>query len=168
MPQRRPTVWWRIGHSLWLLAPLIGCGGLGGLALTFLGLYARRPSWWIPGLVYTAGTIAAFVVVGVEEIESTLSDAAAGVLLALWVACLFHCLLINSSWLRWSFHHQPWHQQFTTLQPWQSGPAYPQPYQPPHPPQYRVSEQSSYPQPWQVPGPSEHSQWQVPGWPNGR
>ncbi|GAA1861977.1 ComEA family DNA-binding protein [Asanoa iriomotensis] len=108
--------WWRITHSLWLLFPILGfgCGGAG--ALIFFGFLLHRRSTWISGIVYLALSIPAFVVVGESPTESTSSDWAVSVLMAVWVVTIVHAFTVNIAWLR---------RQRGYDAPWPSAPAAP-------------------------------------------
>ena len=68
--------------------------------------------------------------------QSTSSDWAMGVIMAIWVGSILHACLINSSWLQWRARHVPWYAQPTAPPPtWPGGayppaPAVPSPYLP--------------------------------------
>ncbi|MQA25922.1 MAG: hypothetical protein GEU94_10690 [Micromonosporaceae bacterium] len=100
-PQAATLSWPQIiGLSTWLVFPLLGCGCFGGAALIFIGAYARRKSWWIPGIGYTAVGAVSFVMVGASDPDSLATDLAAGVLLLSWFACIIHSCLINFLWVQ--------------------------------------------------------------------
>lgn len=108
-PSPAASLGWRIRHSLWLLLPVAGCGFLAGAGFLYVGLRARRPAWWIAGIVYLVIGWTSFATVGEADKTSTLSTVAAVVLMALWVASIVHGFVINSSWLRWRAGHVPWY-----------------------------------------------------------
>ncbi|MEU5786809.1 helix-hairpin-helix domain-containing protein [Micromonospora purpureochromogenes] len=110
-PNPGASLGWRIRHSLWLLLPIAGCGFLAGAGFLYIGLRARRPAWWIAGIVYLVVGWTSFATVGEADKTSTLSTVAVVVLLAMWVASIVHGCLINSSWLRWRAGHMPWYAQ---------------------------------------------------------
>lgn len=94
-------MWWKLGHSLWVLVPVVSFGCLGVAGFLYVGLRARRPSWWIAGTVYSAvGGLCLYW-------SSTYPDSSDfGTLLALfwmlvWVVSVAHAVAINSSWLQW-------------------------------------------------------------------
>jgi hypothetical protein len=95
------SAWWRISRSLWLVLPIFGVGCLGGVALLYVGVRARQPSWWITGLGYLAVALAGFTVIGETDETSTASNWAAGAIVAAWAASIVHACLINPGWLRW-------------------------------------------------------------------
>lgn len=122
---------WRLLHSWWLLLPALGFSCLGGFGFLYVGLRARRPAWWIPGIVYLVVGWAAFIVVGESDQESALSDWAVGVVLAIWMGSILHAALINPAWLRWRASYRPWYQQPTGAVPWPGGAYPPGPLAPP-------------------------------------
>ncbi len=129
---------WRILHSWWLLLPIFGMGCLGGAGFLYVGLRARRPSWWIPGIAYTAISVGTIPFFDEPGEETTAGGWAAGALFAVWVASIFHACLINSAWLRWQATHVPWYAQPTAPPPtWTHNPpapAGPRSYMPPSAP----------------------------------
>ncbi|MBT8227555.1 MAG: hypothetical protein HKP61_08775 [Dactylosporangium sp.] len=136
---------WRFRHSLWLLLPLLGCGCLGGLGFLYVGLRARRPSWWVPGLGYLAIAIAAVVFIDDPDQPSTaLGDWTLGLGFVGWIVGILHAALINASWLRWLANRSPSYAQTISPPSWPSayppGPGpYPSTYPPgpgPYPPAY--------------------------------
>lgn len=117
VPGPAPSLKWRIGHSLWLLLPLVGCGCFGSIGLLYVGIRARRASWWIPALGYLSASIVSFAVIGPAKEDSTELEIGTGVMIATWIICLLHCALINPAWLQWSFQHRPWYSGISPLMP---------------------------------------------------
>lgn len=107
-------VGWRLRQSLWLLLPVLGFGCLGGIGLVYVGLRARRPAWWIPGIVYTLAGWFGFALVGVSGRESAASNWGVGIWLGVGIAGVLHAALINTTWLRWRAGHRPWYAQQMT------------------------------------------------------
>lgn len=114
---------WRIRHSWWLLLPILGCSCLGGAGFLYVGLRAKRPAWWIAGIVYLLVGWIAFILIGVFPKESVASDLTTGLVLAVSLGCIVHACLINSSWLRWRASYTPWYHQQPTAPPptWSAG-----------------------------------------------
>ncbi|GAA3232372.1 ComEA family DNA-binding protein [Dactylosporangium siamense] len=140
---------WRILHSWWLLMPILGLGCLGGFGFLVIGLRARRPSWWIPGIVYLLLSWGSFAFVGGSEDKSSTSGWASGLLVAVWIASIVHACLINSSWLQWQANYVPWYAQPTAPPPtWPAAtpfapPAFP-PTSVPLPPTMQVQPAAYY------------------------
>ncbi|GAA3738739.1 hypothetical protein GCM10022225_22140 [Plantactinospora mayteni] len=104
-----PSVWWRIGHSWWLLLPVLGFSCLAGFGFLYIGLRARRPAWWLPGIGYLVVSWTCFILIGGVNQGTALSDWAAGIFLLSWLASITHAGILNSSWLRWRAGHRPWY-----------------------------------------------------------
>ncbi|MEW2381416.1 helix-hairpin-helix domain-containing protein [Micromonospora sp. NPDC047707] len=122
---------WRVLHSWWLLLPILGLSCLGGFGFLYVGLRARRPAWWISGIVYTLVGWAAFLVSGEFEQGSTGNNWAIGTAIAVWAATILHGALINSAWLRWRAGYRPWYAQSAAAAPWSGGAYPPGPLAPP-------------------------------------
>lgn len=121
------SVWWRVGHSWWLLLPIFGFSCLAGLGFLYIGLRARRPAWWLPGIVYLVFAWTAFVMVDRTADASVASDLTIGVFLLTWLVSIVHAAIINSSWLRWRAGHRPWYAPTPGAPVW-PGTAYPTGY----------------------------------------
>ncbi|MGI5179450.1 ComEA family DNA-binding protein [Dactylosporangium sp. CA-152071] len=104
---------WRIRHSWWLLLPILGHGCAGGAGFFYIGLRARRPAWWLPGIAYAVLGWADFLFILVSSQEQPSASAywALGALLVLWFVCVVHACLINSAWLQWRAGHVPWYAE---------------------------------------------------------
>ncbi|MER7441572.1 hypothetical protein [Micromonospora avicenniae] len=108
----------------------MGC--LGGAGFLYVGLRARRSSWWIPGIAYTVISVGTIPFFDEPGEETTAGGWAAGALFAVWVASIFHACLINSAWLRWQAAQVPWYAQPMAPPPtWTSNPYPPTPAGPP-------------------------------------
>lgn len=131
-PYHQPLSW-KLANSSWLLAPILtfGCASVAGFL--YVGLRAKRPAWWIAGIVYTVAANV-FLFAG----DSLPQDSAASTLMALlwvltWVASVAHAVAINGAWLRWLAGYR-WQAHAPQPPPWSYGPAQPWTH-PPLPPQ---------------------------------
>jgi hypothetical protein len=81
---------------------VLSVGILTWAAFLYVGVRARRPAWWIAGLVYAAAL--ALVLVLDETSARRPGEPTSGwggaLLLAIWVAGSLHALIINKDWLR--------------------------------------------------------------------
>ncbi|GAA4716461.1 ComEA family DNA-binding protein [Phytohabitans rumicis] len=109
----RPTFGWRVRHSWWLLFSILGFGCLNGVGFLYIGLRARRPEWWIPGIAYLVAAWAFFVLASNLAPESAAATWFSMSWLAVWAGSLLHACLINSAWLRWRAGYVPWHAEPT-------------------------------------------------------
>jgi Helix-hairpin-helix motif len=104
---------WRLRHSLWVLVPLVTCGILTWAAFVYIGVRARRPAWWIAGIVYAVLTGVAFALtVGQSTADPTGVDAQGALTMIVFLGGTVHAVLVNRAWLRWrSEHNTPWYLQ---------------------------------------------------------
>jgi len=93
---------WRLRHSLWLVVPVLSVGILTWAAFLYVGVRARRPAWWIAGIVYAAALVVVFVLdeTSARRPNEYTSGWGGGLLLAIWIAGSLHALIINREWLR--------------------------------------------------------------------
>jgi hypothetical protein len=118
---------WRVLHSWWLLLPVLGLGCLGGIGFIFIGLRAKRPSWWVPGIAYLLLSCGSMTLSGQYPKTNPVSDVGVGVWLAVWLACIVHACLVNSAWLQWQAHYVPWYAEPSAPPPTWQGAAAPLP-----------------------------------------
>jgi hypothetical protein len=110
--QKLRSVWWRIGHSAWMLPSILCIGILTGASFLYIGVRARRKAWWIPGIVYLVVGVGCFIAFGVSEEGSLQQDLTLGGLLAIWLGGITHAVIINREWLRWyAYYGSPWYRQ---------------------------------------------------------
>ncbi|GLW28501.1 ComEA family DNA-binding protein [Actinoplanes regularis] len=143
---------WRLGHSAWVLFPVLGFGCLGGLGFLYVGVRARRPSWWLPGVVYTVIGWAGILVGSRFGKDTAGQDIFFTCWLMAWLVSIGHALIINSAWLRWRAGYQPWYAQ-----PAQTAWVGPQPvHQQPAPPSLQnvIPPQQQYYSAYQPPVPA--------------
>lgn len=101
MAPPQPTLGWNIRQSWWLLVPVGTFGFLGGAALLVVGSRAKRPLWWILGLVHiTLSGVALALLdgVGVQE------EIATWLLLTCWLAGSSFAVAINPEYLRFKWN----------------------------------------------------------------
>ena len=85
---------WRPGFNekYWWLASTIFLGLFGGLAFIVFGQRARRPDWWIPGIIYLVASWTTLILM-VRETE-TGGDRFAKAFVAVWLISFVHALII--------------------------------------------------------------------------
>ncbi|MEV4274587.1 helix-hairpin-helix domain-containing protein [Actinoplanes xinjiangensis] len=121
----RPGLAWKLGHSAWLLAPFLtfGCGSVGGFL--YVGLRARRPAWWIAGIVYSVAAMALLFISDSLPKDSDLASLTALLWVLTWVVSVGHAVAINSSWLRWLVRRRRGSAYPQDPPPWKSPPPSP-------------------------------------------
>nr|BFE66248.1 hypothetical protein GCM10020063_107740 [Dactylosporangium thailandense] len=110
---------WRLRNSWWVVLVVLGLGCLSGTGFLYIGITARRPSWWGIGVAYLLLPWSALVAINRLGEDSQLSTTLAVAYFALWFASIVHALILNGSWLRWRAANRPW---FEASQP-QAQPA---------------------------------------------
>ncbi|MBU2669836.1 helix-hairpin-helix domain-containing protein [Actinoplanes bogorensis] len=124
---------WRLAHSVWVLAPILSLGCLSAVGFLYVGVRARRPAWWIPGIVYSLiANVTFFTGAGAGE-GSIRENVTYALLFTSWAVSIAHAFIINSAWLRWRAGYRPWYNQPPT--PYYGPPvgAEPPVHTPPHP-----------------------------------
>lgn len=120
---------WRLRHSLWLLAPILGLGILTWAAFLYIGTRAHSRYWQVSGIGYAI--IAAFLFIFIDSTEGPAgkpNEWVGGAIFALWLTGIVHAVLSNRSWLRWrSQNASPWYSSDTTVAPAASAPTAPLP-----------------------------------------
>ena len=108
---------WRIRHSAWLLAPILGIGLLSFVGFAYIGLRARTRKFWIALVVGGVGSAIVWVVTSDSNAAvdgSQVSDWGTGVSLAVWAGLIVYGVLINRDYLRWRAGHSggnAWYRQ---------------------------------------------------------
>jgi hypothetical protein len=80
------------------------------VAFLYMGIKARRPAWWGPGLGYLAVTSLAIAISSAQANADNGSTLGGFLTLAVWAGGTLHGFLVNRHWLRWLSEHQtPWY-----------------------------------------------------------
>ncbi|MEJ3744475.1 type II secretion system protein GspK [Actinomycetes bacterium KLBMP 9797] len=92
----------------WLAYSLLGMCFLNGVGFLYIGLRARRPAWWIPGIVYLVAGPAylLFSSEGALQPEAKVWIWGAVAWLAVWAVSFAH-LFVITAWLSWRADHPP-------------------------------------------------------------
>lgn len=77
-------------ESLWLLSPILLFGLGTAASFLYIGLRARRPAWWVPGLGYAAATVYYMAASAPPD----------WLPVTVWAVGLIHALTVNPSRLR--------------------------------------------------------------------
>lgn len=100
-PARRP-MWWRLRHSLWLLAPILGFGVLSCIGFIYCAIRVKSNRWII---VATSATCASILAVVLEILwEDSAGDptsAAISFTVMWWLASIIFGFVINRDYLQW-------------------------------------------------------------------
>lgn len=105
---------WRLRHSAWLLAPLLGCGMLSFVGFLYVAIRVQTKKFWIAATVGCVGSAAVWIIMalagdleepsqaaGTADGASTTSDLGVGVAMAAWAGLLVYAVVLNRDYLRW-------------------------------------------------------------------
>ncbi|MCL2091842.1 MAG: helix-hairpin-helix domain-containing protein [Micrococcales bacterium] len=96
---RLASRWWRLRHSAWLLAPILGCGFLSGIGFLYTALRVRTRKFWIALVVAGLASTACIALMELYPDEEP-----ALVSLTWWVCYLgmiVYAFVLNRDYLRW-------------------------------------------------------------------
>lgn len=109
---------WRLRHSAWLLAPILGIGLFSWVGFVYVAARTKKRRWWIISAIYAA--LAASLFVLDEANRSTgvqaFADVGGLVLLATWIGGVIHAVILNKEYLRWRASVVPWYTEGTPPQ----------------------------------------------------
>ena len=100
MAAPQPTLGWKVRQSLWLLVPVGTFGFLGFTALLGVGTRAKRPLWWILGLVHL---MVSGVALALLEGDGFQEEIATWLLMTCWLAGSSFAVAINPEYLRFKW-----------------------------------------------------------------
>lgn len=94
---------WRIRHSAWLLAPILGFGMLSFVGFLYVALRTRTRKFWTACVI--ACLASAFVWVGNAVWNERTSEGhgswGGGITFAVWVGLIIYGFILNRDYLRW-------------------------------------------------------------------
>ncbi|WP_328459399.1 helix-hairpin-helix domain-containing protein [Actinoplanes sp. NBC_00393] len=114
-----------------MVAPMVPFSCFSAVGFLYVGIRARRPAWWIAGLLYTVIANVCFFIGGEAADDSVAQNVAFATMFLIWPISVAHALVINGSWLRWRAAQVPWYSQ-PQQTPWAAPPG---PVATPLPPQ---------------------------------
>ena len=101
---------WRMRHSAWLLAPILGFGAFGCVGFLYIAFRTGRRKLWIIAAVYSALSVIALTASTIADGKAgPLYTFAGGLLVALWLGGTIHGLFLNREYLRWRATSRPWY-----------------------------------------------------------
>jgi hypothetical protein len=92
---------WRVRHSLWLVAPLLGFGLLTWAAFLYIGLRTHHRPWLVASALYGTAAISVVAIISSSPAEGARPiDAVGGLILVLeWAVGFAHALVVNPRYL---------------------------------------------------------------------
>lgn len=100
---RLANPFWRLWHSKWLLAVVLGFGMLSFVGFVYVGLRVRTRRFWVALVVGCLGSAVTWAVPTETDADgaTSVTDLGAGITLAVWVAFIVYAALLNRHYLRW-------------------------------------------------------------------
>lgn len=100
-PTKRPLRW-RIRHSAWLLAPILGLGVLSCVGFIYCAARVKTGRWITVAVAATLASIVAVVLDSAwQDSAGNVSNAAATFMVMLWLASVAFGFVINRDYLEW-------------------------------------------------------------------
>jgi hypothetical protein len=101
-PQTRRSIGWRVRHSAWLLAPILGVGVFSCVGFIYCAVRVKTRRWTTVAVVATLASILSVVLDSVwQDSASNPSNAAISFMLMLWLASIVFGFVINRDYLGW-------------------------------------------------------------------
>ncbi|PYY32775.1 helix-hairpin-helix domain-containing protein [Curtobacterium sp. MCBD17_030] len=106
---------WRLRHSLWLLAPILGFGIFSFVGFLYIAIRVRSRKFWIVAAAASAGGVLIWVLLGNPDSEkgSGSDNVLGAVLFGVWAASVALGCIINRDYLRWRATSRGWWTQQT-------------------------------------------------------
>ena len=93
---------WRVRHSAWILAPLLGCGFLSCIGFVYCAVRVREPRWIVLAAVSFVATVVGWILATAWTTASgEMTDGAAGYVIGLWLASLGLSGYVLPDYWRW-------------------------------------------------------------------
>lgn len=93
---------WRIRHSRWILASILGCGLLSFVGFVYCAIRVKEPRWFVLAAFSTAASILGFILISVWTLPNgETSDAAMVYMLDLWGVSVVFAFLVAGDYLAW-------------------------------------------------------------------
>ena len=93
---------WRLRHSLWMLAPILGCGALSFVGFVYCAARIRTKAWTAVALSSVLLTFLGYILVSVwTDSKGNPSNAATIYLIDLWLGSIVFAVVINKDYLAW-------------------------------------------------------------------
>lgn len=92
---------WRIRHSAWLLAPMLGMGIFSFVGFLYTALRVRNRKFWIAFLISCLGSVAAFISPSIWNQRNGYSGLGGAIILAVWSGLFVFAIILNRDYLRW-------------------------------------------------------------------
>ena len=109
--------WWRIRHSAWLLAPVLGFGTFSFVGFLYCALRVRTRRWWIgAAITFILSTMiwvfaAIFFEPETDASQTPGGNFTAAYLLVVWAGQILYGFIVNRDYLSWLATRTAWYEQ---------------------------------------------------------
>lgn len=100
---------WRLRHSAWLLAPILGIGMFTFVGFVYVAARTRNRKLWIIAAAYCAVSVPLWIMLVQTPTGEPTSDPVGFLVLALWLGGTIHGIFVNREYLRWRAASRPWY-----------------------------------------------------------
>jgi hypothetical protein len=93
---------WRIRHSLWILAPILGFGFLSFVGFAYCAARVRTRAWTVTAIGTVLLTIIGYILIGAwTDATGSPTTAATVYMIDLWLASIAFAFIVNRDYLAW-------------------------------------------------------------------
>ncbi|WP_160292480.1 helix-hairpin-helix domain-containing protein [Arthrobacter sp. SPG23] len=92
---------WRIRHSAWLLAPILGFGVFSFVGFLYVALRVRNRKFWIACIVACLGATVMVIANSIWNTRNGSSSAGGAVTMIVYVGLVVFAIVLNRDYLRW-------------------------------------------------------------------
>jgi hypothetical protein len=99
---RSVTRGWRVRHSLWILAPVIGFGFFSFLGFAYCAARVRTRAWTVVAVSATLLTVIGYILMATwTDSAGNPTNAATVYMIDLWLASIVFAFIVNRDYLTW-------------------------------------------------------------------
>lgn len=93
---------WRIRHSLWMLAPILGLGFLSFVGFAYCAVRVRSRAWTVTAIGTVLLTVVGYILMGAwTDATGGPTTAAVVYMIDLWLASIVFAFVVNPDYLAW-------------------------------------------------------------------
>lgn len=108
---------WRLRHSAWLLAPILGLGVFGCIGFVYIAVRTRNRRLWKIAAIYSGVSVLLAVSLSTVSAASAMNSINGLLVIALWIGGTIHAVILNREYLTWRATSRPWYANATVPNP---------------------------------------------------
>lgn len=99
---------WRLRHSRWMLAVVLGFGLLSWIGFAYCAIRTRDPRWRAPLVAFFGASIAGWIMYATwTRPDGGLTNAAQSYVVCMWLSAIVFGLFAGPDYLRWRASQEP-------------------------------------------------------------